>query len=865
MTGEVVTGTEERLATGDAVNVAARFEQAAAPGEVLIGEPTLALVRNAVEFEPVEPLILKGKADPVPAYRLLRAGEAPERLHEQRFVGRDRELALLRETWDRVRSERRCELVTVVGEAGVGKSRLAAETLATVDATVVRARCLPYGDGITYWPVVEVLKQLDLVPADEAAATAIRSVLGESDAHTSGDEIAWAFRKTLEQAAEAEPLVVVVDDIQWGMETFHDLLEQVPLLSTEAPILVLCLARPELVERRPTWPITLRLEPLGDASVAALIGERVSDELRERITHAAGGNPLFVAEMLAIAGGSDRDVVVPPTLRALLSTRLDQLEPEERGILERGAIEGEIFHRGAVQALSPDGTPVTQQLASLVRKQLIRPDRPQLAGEDAFRFRHLLIRDAAYDGMPKAARAGLHERYASWLGQHSVQLVEVDEIVGYHLEQASRYLAEVGTPDDGSLAAAARRHLAAGAHRAARYQDYRAAVPLFERAIALAPRDELDLGLETELGDALVWIGKSEEALRRANALAARAAASGDRIVELCGQIRAGVLSLYLQADGASERLTALLPEALPVFEAADDDLALHIAYAALGEEAETRLRNDEALEAYERAFMHAERAGHPTGWALGARAARRFLGTTPAIEVLDWIDQHEPDTGRDFVLRAFRANTLAMLGRFDEARAILAEDRAVQEQWGGGTLLANLTAFESVWLELRAGDPAAAASFAAEGWRLHREVGESGFHAHAAGERARALYALDRLDEADEWAARAADGASEGQSSLWAGVLWRTVRAKVLARRGLHGEAERLASEAIAIVDGSDMLDLQGDAYADLGEVLLLAAKRNEAEAALRQALDRYERKGNLVSTQLTRERLVELRAAAR
>jgi class 3 adenylate cyclase len=296
MTGEVVTGTEERLATGDAVNVAARLEQAAQPGEVLIGQPTLALVRDAAEVEPVEPLELKGKAKPVPAYRLLRVHNAPERRHAARFVGRQRELALIRGAWERVQAEQRCELVTIIGDAGVGKSRLVAEVLASVKATVVRGRCLPYGEGITYWPVVEVLKQLNVLPPDEAAALAIRSLLGENEAATSADEIAWAFRKTLEHAAAERPLVVVFDDIQWGEETFRNLIEHVALLSSGAPILLLCIARPDLTERHPAWPVTLRLEPLGDADVDELIPEQMAGDLRDKIAHAAGGNPLFIGE-----------------------------------------------------------------------------------------------------------------------------------------------------------------------------------------------------------------------------------------------------------------------------------------------------------------------------------------------------------------------------------------------------------------------------------------------------------------------------------------------------------------------------------------------------------------------------------------
>src|SRR6266536_1668032 len=475
-TGEVVSGTEERLATGDAVNVAARLEQAAEPGEVLIGAPTLALAGDAAEVDLVEPLVLKGKAEPVPAYRLLNVRETPERRHEALFVGRERELALVGEAWERVQAEQGCELVTVIGDAGVGKSRLVAEVLASLEAVVVRGRCLPYGEGITYWPVVEVLKQLDLLPSDDAAAVAIRSLLGETEAATSAEEIAWAFRKTLEHASAERPLVVVVDDIQWGEETFLDLIEHIALLSSGASILLFCIARPELTEHRPAWPVTLRLEPLGDEDVDELIPERILGELRAKITRAAGGNPLFIEEMLAMAGEAEGEVVVPPTLQALLAARLDQLETAERSVLERGAVEGEIFHRGAVQALTPDETQVTPRLAALVRKQLIRPDRPQLAGEDGFRFRHLLIRDAAYEALPKTTRAELHERFATWLEQHGAELVELDELLGYHLEQACRYHAELGLPSDDELTAAARRRLTAAGRRASFRQDPGAAV-----------------------------------------------------------------------------------------------------------------------------------------------------------------------------------------------------------------------------------------------------------------------------------------------------------------------------------------------------------------------------------------------------
>jgi class 3 adenylate cyclase/tetratricopeptide (TPR) repeat protein len=853
MTGEVVTGTEERLATGDAVNVAARLEQAAQPGEVLIGEPTLALVRIAVDVEPIEPLDLKGKSEPVPAYRLLRVHEVPERSRGELFVGRARELEIVREGWERALAGEHCELITIAGDPGVGKSRLAAEALASIDASVLRGRCPPYGEGITYWPVVEVLKQLQVPPPEGAAAAAVGSLLGETEASTSAEEIAWAFRKTLEHAAAERPVVVVFDDIQWGEEVFLDLIEHVALLSSGASILLFCIARPELTERRPAWPVAIRLEPLGDADIDELIPERIIGELRDKIARTSGGNPLFIEEMLAVARETDGQVTVPPTLQALLAARVDQLPVAERSVLERGAIEGEVFHRGAVQALAPDEPQVTSRLAALVRKELISPDPPLFVGEDGFRFRHILIRDAAYDALPKATRAGLHERFASWLGEHGTQLVELDELLGYHLEVACRYRADLGTPDD-SLAAAARGRLAAGGHRAIRRQDYAAAASLLERAATLAPPDQLDLVLENELGEALFWSGRSDDALRRADLLAKRAAATGDRVGEISARIKAGVFALNLTPAGATEELVASINRDLPELEAAGNHMALYIAYSALAEVAHLRAQVDAALEASERAFAHAQ-AGHVPTEGLGSLAAYRYFGSTPAPDLLEWLDENEPGAAQNQFLRAYRAMTLAMLGRADEGRAILAESRADQAERGGGTLLANLLSFESVDLELWAGDPMAAAEFGAEGFRLHEEMGNRDFLPFAAGQLAQATYALDQLEEAERWAGRSAElGTSDDALKE---MNWRQVKAKVLARRGEHAEAERLAREAVAIGDGTDSLIGQGDAYADLAEVLFLGVNPDEAAAALRQALDRYERKGHIVLAQRIRERL--------
>ena len=302
-------------------------------------------------------LELKGKSVPVSASPLIAIGEAVERSPASRFVGREPELGSLATAWGRVLAGPRCELVTVVGDPGVGKSRLVAEALAQIDAPIVRGRCLSYGEGITYLPVVEVVRQLGVLPIDEsAAAAAIRSMLGENDVPSGADEIAWAFRKLLEEQA---PLVVCFDDIQWGGETFLNLVESITLLSPDAPLLVVCMARPELLDRYPDWPVSLRLEPLPEQEARALIGDAMPEDVRERIVRASGGNPLFLTEIAALTNDGDTAVEVPPTLRALLTARLDQLDEPERGVLERGAVEGEIFHRGAVQALGPDEPEVT--------------------------------------------------------------------------------------------------------------------------------------------------------------------------------------------------------------------------------------------------------------------------------------------------------------------------------------------------------------------------------------------------------------------------------------------------------------------------------------------------------------------------
>ena len=863
-TGEVVTGTQERLATGDPVNVAARLQQAAAPGEILLGKPTRELAQEIVEVEVLTPLKLKGKRRAVEAFRLHAVGEPPARLHTSPFVGREQEVAVIVDGWERVAQEGRCELLTVVGEAGVGKSRLVSEVIARLDARVVQGRCLPYGKGITYTPVVEVARQLDVLPDDTDAKHAITSLLSAASDGVSAEDIAWAFRKLLEKAA---PLIVIVDDLQWGEETLLDLLEHVAYLSQGRPLMLLCLARPELLDRRPGWPNLLQLDPLDTAESAQLIERRrghepVEPALRDRILSASGGNPLFVEETVAMLLGSEGgQMTVPPTIRALLTARLDQLQPHERRLLERGAVEGEIFHRGALRALAPEESDLTAGLTALVRKQFILPHDPQLQGEDAFRFRHLLIRDAAYDALPKSARADLHERYARWLEQRGADLVELDEIVGYHLERAWGYRLELGDTDTRVLAAAARQRLTAAEQRALSRHDFTAAVGLAERALALVMPDEIDAALEVDRVEGLAGAGRMGASLAAARAAADRAAAAGDRVAELTLRLEECSLGLFMEPEGWDERVETLLERALPELEVAGDDLGLYLAYFVTGLEAINRGRADAEIKALERSREHSRRLGLPHYDAWTLLADGHFYGSTPVPEMVAWLDAEEATGSRHPALRFSRAGALAMLGRFDEARALITDVRSELRERGELTQLAG-SANWPTHVELLAGNPSRAEEYLAEAFDLLEQQGERGIRSTVAAYRAVASYELGRVHDAEKWAGIALE--LTALPDLFTEISAARVRAKALARRGQNEPAERLARESVARLGETDFLNDQAGALETLGEVLELAGKRNEASVALEDALALYERKGNLVMAERTRARLIVLEKAS-
>jgi len=709
-TGAVVAGEGDTLVTGDAVNVAARLEQAAGAGEILLGDDSLRLVRDAVTTEPLE-LTLKGKTGTVPAHRLLQLDTSAvgvARSLERPMVGRERERARLRSDFEDVVATTSCRLFSLIGPAGIGKSRLVADFLEHVDgqATVARGRALSYGEGITYWPLVEMLVQLGIEPSE-----AIRSSPAETQ---------LATRALLEERAGERPLVLVIDDLHWAEEPMLDLVEHVVDWSRAAPILLLCVARPELLDVKAGWgggklnATSVLLEPLPDDEArlladGLLTDVELDDDTRARILTTADGNPLFLEEMAALAREARGTVDVPPTIRALLQARLDALNDDERVVVERGAVEGQVFHRGAVTALAP-ATPVVDvpgQLLSLVRKEVVRPDRAVIAGDDAFRFRHLLIRDTAYEALPKAVRAELHERFADWL-EANVELVEQDEIVGYHLEQAALYRAELD-PGDPAGAAVARRAaecLATAGRAASARGDLHATRNLLRRALALFQDRGDRRRVIPDLVDVLIE-ERDDVRFEETAALLVELEGGDERDRAL-----ATVLRVRDSPDGPLDELLARLDEAEAVLTERRDRMGLARAEHARAWAYWGACRGRDAHEAYLRAQAHIAAVGATilqrdvifgiclTGVFGGIRA-------DDLIRLLDELDRSAAAAGPllEATVAAFRARVEYGSGRGGIDAVREAADREIEllEQVGARLALVTARMYERIvvpWVE---------------------------------------------------------------------------------------------------------------------------------------------------------------------
>jgi DNA-binding SARP family transcriptional activator len=873
-TGEVVTGTPGRLAIGDAVTEAARLARAARDGEVLVAAATRSLAGDVVEVEHGgRGLRLLAVADDArPAPRL----DAP-------MVGRETEIERLRGCFTQVVRDRSCHLFTILGAAGVGKSRLAYEFLSGLDeAAVVRARCLPYGAGITLWPVAEVVAQLDArlpeVIGDEFVVAPLRSLRGEGS--SSIGEIAWAFRKLLEASAVDRPLVCVFDDLQWGESSFLDIVEQVADLSRESPILLLCMARMELLEQRRAWAggkanaTTVQLEPLGrDESERLIAHLGAGEELRGRIAEAAEGNPLFCEQMVALARHApDVEVQVPATIQALLAARLDQLRPAERVLLERGAVGGRLFHSGWLEELAPGDGDLRARLDGLVRKDFVRPSLGGFADQQGYRFRHLLLRDAAYAGLAKAERGGLHERFAAWLERMvGERAVEFEEIVGYHFEQAHRYRTELGAPGEETepLAAAATARLGSAGRRAVGRGDVRAAANLLGRAAELLPPDDpRRLRLVPHLSDAVLILGDLaaaeqmiDEALPAAGDDALRARLLVDR-----EWIR---LRRVIDPRSVQGEILDACTEAIPVLERAGDEPGLVKALTLLGRR---ELTHDAAMRHWERALEHLERAddGFAQSRLLADIGRRLCRGPIPAEDAIARVE--ELHAGRRSLLaqgaRLWALGILdAMRGRFEDARRQVRDATAIYEEAGHGWFVALLT--RDLWhVEALAGDAAAAEPDLREGFEQFRRLsGSEVMTAEQAAILAAVLYDDGRDEEAARFhaLAEAVVGRSDGERYIGAypEPLWITLQAKLHARRGELDAAVALAADAVRESRRSDGLEAQADALLGLAEVLRLCGRADEGLPHVREALELYERKGILPAVERTRALLETFTAA--
>jgi tetratricopeptide (TPR) repeat protein len=890
---------------GDTANTAARLQQAAEPGEILLAESAYRLVRGSVEAEFLASEELKGKQAPVVVYRLVGVvsmAQPPPRL-EAPLVGRQDTLAQLEWALERTVTEDGCRLVTVFGAPGIGKSRLAHEFVGGLDerATVLRGRCLPYGEGITFWPLAEMVRQAAGIRegdgADDAVAKLAALLEPDDDARTIAETIAqltglletrgvveegfWAVRTLFARLAQERPLVAVLDDAQWAEPTLLALIEHVARQTTSVPILLLCFSRPELLDLRPDWgqsairSTTVRLEPLDEAASDRLIGELLGEarsalDVRDRIADTAEGNPLYVEQMISmliddgvlakedgrwVAVGDLETISVPPGIHALLAARLERLGADERAVLGRAAVIGQIFYVGALEALgSPSlSAGVSSVLLKLVHKELVRPGRSDFVDEEAFEFRHLLIRDAAYDALSKESRADLHARFADWLeGIAGERLAEYTEIVGWHLEQAHRYLSELGTSDERGdvLARRAADRLAAAGWTASARGDVSAGVALRSRALALMTADApRRLQLLADLGDALLWSGRFDEAdraLTEAIELAERAGDERTRVRARLSQLR-----LRFQVDPAAdyEELEAEGLDAAALCESNGDDFGAARAWRVVYWARWGLCQLEHLRPAAERAYEHDRRARdqhYPQDDLIGVLVSLVW-GPTPASEALaqgeEILQAVRGHRGAEAYAICFLGQLRGMLGQREAAREMILKGVADRQELGDlpGAAMSRGEGL-GYFVEMVRGDWGAGEKELRQGFEALESMGDKNYLAITAGWLAHCLYAQGRYDEADDFAAVCERAAAK--SWVAAQVLWRGARAMLLARGGDVDAGEALAREAVDLALRTDRVDTQTDALMDLAEVLRVSGRGAEAVPIVEDALRRYEAK---------------------
>jgi class 3 adenylate cyclase/tetratricopeptide (TPR) repeat protein len=922
-TGEVVVGdpsSGQRLATGDTVNVAARLEQAAPANRVLLGEATYRLVRGGVSVEAVEPLQLKGKSDRLAAFRLVEVmpeAEGIARRLDTTLVGRSDELAALLEPFYHVVLENRCRLVTVLGEPGVGKSRLIMELAEHLppEAAVLKGRCLSYGEGITFWPLAEIVRQAAAIGDEDSAGEARRkvgdlllgveggiadrvaSVIGLSAASFPIEESYWAARRLLEHLARSQPLVVIFEDIHWAEPTFLDWIGHV-VDHAQGPLLVVCAARRELRDQRPSWQLRsanaslIDLQPLSASHSDSLIdnllgGSAAIPEIRSRITAAAQGNPLFVEQMLSMwiedetlyrDDGlwwlrTDASTSIPPTISALLAARLDHLVQEERVVVASASVVGQVFYLGAVAELCPVNVKprISTILSSLEEKQFVRPDPSTFGEEQAFAFRHVLIRDVAYEAILKRTRAELHERFASWLERVTGERIgEYEEIAGFHLEQAFLHFSMLGRREERieEVGKRAAQHLSSAGKRALDRGDMSGAKNLLERAVRLLPQDdEGRANLLPDLAVALIELGdfsKAEVVLEEALDIAGRC---GYARVSAHARLEQVNLRLFSDPEGAQREGLREAEQAISLFEQLNDDRGLARAWNLAGH-CQTDIGRMAASElAWWRAARHAERAKahRELVESLSWLALTAPFGPTPVLEAVKLSDRVLDRAPDDHTVHAYvldgRCVLEAMQGDFDRARDAVSGARALYQELGLEVIGANLSQ-NAGFVEMLADEPLTAVGELRRGYEILDRLGEKGFLSTLAAYLAHVFFTLGNFRDAREFTFISESTASS--DDLLSQILWRSARGKVVARLGDLERGEKFTRESVEIAANTDFLNHHADALSDLATVLLEATRLRDAAGVTGTALSLYEEKGNIVSAAKARRLLEEISSSS-
>jgi class 3 adenylate cyclase/predicted ATPase len=820
----VIEDGDSTFATGEAVNLAARLQQGAQPGEILIGSAARRLAASAIEFDDAGPLEIKGRAEPLWTWRALRAQDAT-RSPATPFVGREPELEMLENSLSRAVRDRRPQLVTIFGEPGLGKTRLVTEFTAGVErVTALAGRTLPYGEGVTYWPLASMIKASVGITDDDPASEAFEKlrlsceseavadllavalgVLGAAEGERTPEQLNWAALRWCEQLADAQPLVLVFEDIHWAEEPLLDLIENLARSLQDAPVRIVALARPELLDCRPSWGGGIRsasaidLAPLGGSESEELVEALLSDvppARRKVVLERAEGNPLFLEE-IAHALRDGRGIEgIPDTLQALIAARIDGLDSGEKRLLQSAALVGRVFWQGALESLAPD-LDVEGLLDLLVgREFLVREELSTISGDSALRFKHGLIRDVAYGGMSKARRAEEHQAFAAWVEKHARD--ELAEIRAYHLDRAAELLAELDGVVAEDLAHSTADALEEAGRRALRRGALRVARRTLLRAVELDPspdRRYLAAHAAWRLADVPTLREEAQEVLAEARA-AERRDVQGRALVLLA--------DLALHSEGDVTRAHVLADEALAILP--EDELpGLYDAHALITT-IYWWLGNGEGSTRHGEAMLDlAHRAGRPELESLALTQLSAIAGVrgdaAQAVALLEQAESLAESSGS----REALAYALAVHGRrvdetqSEDAERYYREALEIFDEIGAagrhGWTLSNLAG-----VYRQRGDLPLAEQTFREAVRRLRSTHEQGFLAEAERGLAEVLVERGKVDEADRLVAEAEGRV--GRGDVWTSASLLHARGVVLAAQGRADEAESAFLAALEIIE---------------------------------------------------------------